>query len=260
MNQTMKQKLNRYWRIAATGISFTLFALGSLPLGFLIIPLLQITTRDSKKKRLRAQYAISITFQLFMWIMKSLGLMNLYYEGFEKLNDDHSTIIIANHPTLIDYVAIIAKLRHCEIIVKEELFHNPFIKFVISAGGYIPNTQSAEMIDIVKKELDAGHNLLIFPEGTRTKPGQPIQLKRGTAQLAIRTGAPLRLIHINCIPLRLSKGTKWYQVPDKRSDFRLVVGERLDSTAFLQDTPYSSLAARRLTHCLTEKLQEHYEL
>lgn len=237
--------LNYIWRVLITGELFIFFSTGAIFLVCIIIPVVG--------KR-HAQPVISVAFRFFVFAMQRLGVARFEFSGIEKLQSDRGCIIVSNHPTLIDYVIIISKLKRCNTIVKEALWNNLFFKKLLQTAGYIPNKKFTEIFPLVEASLHAGDNLLIFPEGTRTTPNHPIKLQRGAAQIAIRTGAPIRVIKITCVPSTLTKGERWYNIPKQRPLFTLEVGERIDSRKFLRDTGAPSLAARYLTGHLQELL------
>lgn len=54
---------------------------------------------------------------------------------------------------------------------------------------------------------------MIFPEGTRTRYQQPVVLQRGAANIAVRCGCDLRIVHILCSQQTLGKQSRWYQIP-----------------------------------------------
>ncbi|MCF6765859.1 1-acyl-sn-glycerol-3-phosphate acyltransferase [Thiotrichales bacterium 19S3-7] len=248
--------LNYIWRLMATAVAFSTFGIGALVLAYITIPLI-ILCSDKSKVKLRVQYAISVNFRLFVLLMQTLGLANFSFEGKASLLNDKSTLFIANHPSLIDYVVITSALRNCDNIVKAKLWQNFFVKRVIQAAGYIANEQSEQTLSKISTSLASGSNILLFPEGTRSVVDQPIQLKRGAAQIAIRLNVAIRLIYITCQPRTLTKELKWYQIPDRCVDFRVVVGEKIIPQKFLDDAEQlPSLAARRLTKYLEEKLTE----
>jgi 1-acyl-sn-glycerol-3-phosphate acyltransferase len=98
---------------------------------------------------------------------------------------------------------------------------------------------------------------VIFPEGTRTTPGQPLKLQRGAANIAVRGGLDVTPVRISCTPLTLGKGEKWYRVPPTRFHMVIVVQKDLPIAPFLNGTeggdPLAggeALAARRLTDYL----------
>ena len=247
--------INYVWRVIATGLCFSIFGIGGLILGAVIIPVILLFIGEVHKKKAVAQHAISLSFRLFVFALSSTGLMIFKFEHLEKLKEDQGCLIIANHPTLIDYVVIVSKLSHCDTVVKEKLWHNPFMKHVIQSAGYIPNVQPEKTFEQIKETLSAGNNLLIFPEGTRTTPGEAIKLKRGAAQIVLREQCPIRVISISCLPSTLTKQNKWYQIPKIKPEFTLTVGERIDIENHIYDTSAPSLAARNLTRYFKKTLE-----
>ncbi|NNM58890.1 MAG: 1-acyl-sn-glycerol-3-phosphate acyltransferase [Legionellales bacterium] len=247
--------LREIWRVGLTALFFVFFALGGVILAYVVLPVFLFLSRNQEAEKYKAQYAIHQMFRFMIYMLQSLGLINFTFKNFEQLKEDQGCLFIANHPTLIDYVAIISKLPRCDNLVKESLWKNRFIKRIISKADYIPNQESTTIIERIKATLNEGNNLLMFPEGTRTIPGETITLKRGAAQLAIRANAPIRLIHISCKPPFLTKQTKWYQLPFEKPQFTLRVVERIEPGDYLIKTGFPSLAARELTRDLEKHLR-----
>lgn len=243
-------------RLFATAFAFFIFGIGALILAYITIPLILLFSKKDKQKY-RVQYAICVNFRLFVLLMQSLRLAQFSFEGKETLKEDHGTLFIANHPSLIDYVVITSVLPYCDNLVKAALWDNFFVRRVIDAAGYITNRQSDEIFNQVENSFKLGNNLLLFPEGTRSTIGKPITLKRGAAQIAIRLNVPVRLIYINCYPRTLTKELKWYQIPKRQVTFSVKVGERILPKNFLNEAnQLPSLAARQLTRYLEKKLTE----
>lgn len=247
MMKQINYYINYYWRVIATGICFSVFGLGGACLGYIILPIIKFTSKDLEQGKYRAQYMIHLSFRLFVFMMSRLGLVTYKFQRFDQLQNDKGCLIISNHPTLIDYVVIVSQLKCCDTIVKEKLWYNPFLKNVVRAANYIPNKQSDETFELIKSTLIKGNNILIFPEGTRTTPGEPMTLKRGAAQIAVRAKVPIRIVKISCEPSTLAKENKWYEVAKTKPIFVVEVGERIDSGEFLKNTKELSIAARRLT-------------
>ncbi|MCL4123280.1 UNVERIFIED_CONTAM: hypothetical protein GTU68_060962 [Idotea baltica] len=130
------------------------------------------------------------------------------FDGAELLKEDKSCLIIANHPSLIDYVLIASQLPQCDCIVKAALWHNPFIRGIVRAAGYIPNREPEAFLEECSDKLNSGNVLLVFPEGTRTTPGIKSKLQRGAAQIAVRSESDLRIIHVTVTPSFLTKEAK----------------------------------------------------
>lgn len=254
MLKQMIVSLGIMWRIFGIALLFVLFSIGSLLLSYIIVPLMYLLSGKKQSLKYHAQYGIHLMFRFIIFAMQALGLIKITFKGFDKLPLNQNCLIIANHPTLIDYVAIISKLPCCNNIVKETLWHNPFLKRIITLADYIPNLDASTTFLAVQNALLQNTPLLMFPEGTRSTPGQPIILKRGAAQIAVRVGVPIHLIHIQCTPPILTKDKKWYKLPKEIPHLTLSVGNCLmPPYADLATTP-PSLAARRLTLELQHEL------
>ncbi len=261
MIKKMLYYLNYYWRVFATGLSFFVFGIGGILLGYIVLTIISLMTKNQRQKQLRAQHAISITFKIFVFIMESLRVISFEFINIEKLSKDTGCVLVSNHPTLIDIVVLISKMKFCNIIIKQQLWKNPFMKRVLQIAGYIPNTKSEDISARIIESLSRGDNLLIFPEGSRSIPSQPLTLQRGAAQIAIRTPAQIRLIRIKCSPSGLAKHDKWYKVPAKKVEYVVEVGERIDPAEFLENAAgLPSLAARHLTQYLKEALEKDMSL
>jgi 1-acyl-sn-glycerol-3-phosphate acyltransferase len=124
----------------------------------------------------------------------------------------------------------------------------------VQAAGYVSNEDGAGLVDDCIAAVRAGGNLVIFPEGTRTTPGQPLRLQRGAANIAVRGRLNITPVRLTCSPLTLGKGEKWYCVPSRRFHVTVDVQEDLPIARFLDGvdpaTGGEAVAARRLTDFL----------
>ncbi|ADJ65180.1 1-acyl-sn-glycerol-3-phosphate acyltransferase [Herbaspirillum seropedicae] len=248
--------IDRGWRILATGMCFALFGLGGLLLRLVVFPILQLLVRDAQQRVLWARHIIRLAFRAFVELMRICGVIRYEISGLERLNRN-GQLILANHPTLIDTVLLMAFVRHADCIVKNALWRNPFTRGPIRAAGYISNDQGPDLIEDCIRSIRSGGNLIIFPEGTRTPTDGQISLKRGAANVAVRCGCPITPVRIRCTPVTLSKGEKWWQVPARRAHFRLQIGDDLHLDHIIgagqphpADNP--TLAARQLTTYLQQ--------
>ena len=250
----MFARINRLWRLLATALSFLLFGGGALLLALCWFPLLSLVCRESAQRQRWAQRSICLSFRLFLGLLCALGVMSYRVEGEALLVDDAGCLLVANHPSLLDYVLLASLLPRCDCIVKQALWHNPFVRGVMRAAGYLPNVEAEQLLPLCQQKLAAGGVLLIFPEGTRSTPGQPLQLQRGAANIAVRCRADLRLVHILCRPGTLTKQAPWYRIPPSRPHFQVSIREKIAITPFVQDVASPAVAARQLTQFLTKAL------
>ncbi|GAA0208706.1 hypothetical protein GCM10009123_15210 [Kangiella japonica] len=181
--------------------------------------------------------------------MQSLGIFTFDLEQARRdLEGVEGKVIIANHPSLIDVVALISLIPKADCVVKQGLWDNFLLKRVVRVADFINNDQDVnKLIENCKKTLQEGYNLVIFPEGTRTVPNKPIKLQRGAANIAVRCEQNLLPVIIDCNPTTLTKQEKWYQIPSRRALFSMRVIEEIDVIPFIQNEKNQSIAARRLT-------------
>jgi 1-acyl-sn-glycerol-3-phosphate acyltransferase len=256
-NTGLRYRLNWLRRLIGTGISFALFGLGGLGLVLTVFPLINLLVRDVQKRHLLARQVISLSFRCFVATMRALGVMRYEFVDVEILRADRSCLLVANHPTLIDYVLLASVLPNLDCIVKRSLWRNPFLGGVVRAAGYIPNDEG-DVLTICQERLQSGGVLLVFPEGTRTskdhQAGKSLKLERGAANIAARAGIDVRLVHITCEPSTLTKREPWYQIPSRCFDMRVVAQQRIAVQPFLAAAPSIAIAARRLTDFLAHAL------
>jgi 1-acyl-sn-glycerol-3-phosphate acyltransferase len=243
------------WRVLATGMSFALFGVGGLLLRVLVFPMLALCVTDPATRVRAARAAVRLSFRAFVGAMRLLGVLRYEVRGLDKLARQ-GQLILANHPTLIDTVFLMAFVRNADCIVKGGLWNNPFTRGPVRAAGYICNDRGPELVDDCIASLRAGGNLIIFPEGTRTPRDGGMALKRGAANVAVRGERAVTPVRISCEPLTLGKGDKWWHVPPRQAVFRIEVMDDIGPERFTGPGVSDVLAARRLTEYLQRYFME----
>jgi 1-acyl-sn-glycerol-3-phosphate acyltransferase len=246
-------KAERLWRAFGTGLFLAVIGIGGSLLAMTVFPLIAMLTRDADRRRHRIQYVIHRAFRIYCRAIHLLKVADVEMEGVERLRGLKGTLIVANHPSLLDVVMIMAATPNVQCVVKGGLWRNPFFRLTVEGAGYIRNDLDAEaLMQACVATLKAGNNLIVFPEGTRTVRGRPFRLHRGFANIATLAEADLQLVTITCEPPLLHKGNPWWRVPETRSQFRMVVGPRLDIARFM-GYRFRPRGARKLVSYL-----EHY--
>jgi 1-acyl-sn-glycerol-3-phosphate acyltransferase len=234
------------WRAARTGIAFAVFGIGALILGGLVFPLLR-AGGDGRRRELRAQRVIHLSFRVFVGISRALGLFRVTWRGREQLDVPGGHVIVANHPTLLDVVLLIACLPQADCVVKRAAWRNPYFRRVVHAAGYIANDGGPEVSAACVERLRAGGRLLLFPEGTRSPRAELGGFYRGAARVALASGCDIIPVVIRCDPPTLSKGEPWFRVPHRTFHITLDVQAPVSPRAYARVHPGAGLAARRLT-------------
>jgi len=212
-----------------------------------VFPAVNLAVRDSSARSATTRRIIHATFRFFVGFLVCMRVIELEVRGANLLRDRRGVMIIANHPSLLDVVILMSLMSEAQCVVKSKLWRSPFLGGVVRAAGYIRNDGEPEkLLSDCVSALRAGQNLVIFPEGSRTVPGNRPEFSRGYAHVALRAEADIVPIAIYCKPTTLTKGEPWYAIPERRASFQFIVHRQLNAMDYAGlDAP--SIAARRLS-------------
>jgi 1-acyl-sn-glycerol-3-phosphate acyltransferase len=202
----------RFLRSAATLLLFAAFALGGAVLSSLVLPFV----RD----RRRGHRIVRGVWRLLIASVQWTRLISVDASGLKPCR---GRIIVANHPSLIDVVILVALVPDSYAIAKSQLKDNPFFGYIVR-NIMLPNDE--QVLERSGEIIAAGGNVLIFPEGTRTPPGDVAgpKLHRGAAQLAIRLGVPVSPVRIEVSRRILGKNQSILDMGERTVAYRLVSG------------------------------------
>ncbi len=248
--------LSYVWRLPATGFSIAVFGIGGLILALIVFPSIRAWTSEPQTRARHVRSAIGLCFRAFVRMLQMIGVIRLQVIGRELLADCRGTLIVANHPTLLDVALLMALAPDAQCVVKHQLWRSPLLGPVVRGAGYIRNDVDPDaFVARCREATRAGGNIIIFPEGTRSAPGKLRRFQRGFASIALLAPADMLTVRISCEPITLTKGAPWYDVPERRACFRVTVDERIEAAPFLR---YGSraLGARRLTAYLERRFAQ----
>lgn len=118
-------------------------------------------------------------------------------------------VVAAKHQSFLDILAIAQACPQRAFIMKKEIMRVPIMGWFAREVGSVPidrsrgRTARSAMIEAVHKAMSRGlGQLIIYPEGTRTRPGLRRPWKGGVATLYAETGLP-------CYPVATNAGMFW---------------------------------------------------
>jgi 1-acyl-sn-glycerol-3-phosphate acyltransferase len=144
-----------------------------------------------------------VRFLMRTWA-KSVFLIigkKMHVEGLEKIKKDGKYILIANHSSLFDIIAITSFFPGVSWFGHERLLKIPVFRLLLKMSDYVPMKKTSikntkETIDTLIKK-SKGHTIAMFPEGTRTLDGKVNDFYRGFIRV-------LRASAINVLPVTLN--------------------------------------------------------
>ena len=152
---------------------------------------------DSKdKKKIRIEYANTLLHKLNIEIKVT---------NADKIPQDGKLLLVSNHRSVIDPLIIEVALQNSSLyghwIAKKELYNSFFFGLFVRNGGTIlldrENSQMGDFFKDIKREVQNGDSIFIFPEGTRSKGSLELgEFKEGSKIIAIKNRLDILPVHI----------------------------------------------------------------
>ena len=166
---------------------------------------------------------------MFLWhpVFRVIGRENIPASG--------SYLICPNHSGLADpiWIVLAMKLGHVpRIMAKKELFRIPILNKLLAWLGVFGVDREGIDVNAIKiglRCLKDGQQLMVFPEGTRVKPGKSVEPKRGAVVLAYRTDSPILPVYLSARRKPFSPMTCVFGAP-----YKLEFGGRKPTDAELE--------------------------
>lgn len=198
-------------------------------------------------------WLIRLTSRL-CWDLKTFGQNRVANRG--------GMIFCSNHESFLDIAWILTCLsgsnrRRTYVLGKAELYRNPVMRFLMAQAHVIAIERDGDVRATLRSaegQIKAGHNLIIFPEGTRTRTGQLGRFRPGVGELILRTGGL-------AVPVRVRGGFNLWPAgafPQfffaRKPGASVTFGDALDFSNAGPSTPYSAASVTELIRKSVERL------
>lgn len=208
-----------FW--AYLGVSLAAFWVAVVPVWLILAPF-------DRRRRFSHWYA-------WTWANHYVALSpfwRIHVEGRERIADDGTYVIVANHQSFGDIFVLYALRKHFKWVAKSSVFLVPFLGWMMWMADYVPirrgDARSRQaMMDRCLRHLRRGSSILMFPEGTRSRDGEIQAFRRGAFSVAVEAGAKVVPIVIDGTLHALPQGS-WVFQQDGVLDIRVRVLEPID--------------------------------
>ena len=162
--KTIVIKISYIWRIFGTFLGFLFFGVGAFFLCITIFKIIDLFHKDKINKCKQIRLIIQYVFRLYLTFLNVIGVLIVKTTDLDTLKKMKGTLVISNHPSLLDVVVIMAYLKNVQCIVKKELWLHPILGGVMRAAGFISNDVEPNIfLSECKKHLAKGEKIIIFP-------------------------------------------------------------------------------------------------
>jgi 1-acyl-sn-glycerol-3-phosphate acyltransferase len=142
-----------------------------------------------------------------IWLVKHLLGIPYRLVGAENI-PRRAAIVLAKHQSAWETLMLQEVFRDTVFVWRKEIKYLPFFGWALASIPMIETDRNASrsslrrLVEQGRDRLDHGYTVIIFPEGTRSRPGSKNRYKIGGAHLAVETGVPV-------IPVALNSGEFW---------------------------------------------------
>jgi len=142
------------------------------------------------------------------WMTKVFCGLTFEVEGMEHIDPQQPVIFLSNHQSAWETLALRYILPPHSVVIKRELLYFPIWGWsLLTLKSIVINRKNQRaalraLLEQGTRYLNEGLSVLIFPEGTRTAPGELRKFSIGGAMLAQKSGFPV-------IPVAHNAGDFW---------------------------------------------------
>jgi 1-acyl-sn-glycerol-3-phosphate acyltransferase len=172
-------------------------------------------------------------YRLFWAVARASGLLHMDADALRTLADERGLVVVANHPSLLDALMLVAQLPRSACVMKASLMRNPLLGPGARLARYIRNDSPRQMVHLAIDDLRGGGQLVMFPEGTRTTRAPLNSFQAGFALIARRAHVPVQTVFIDTTSPYLGKGWPLWRLPPLPIEFSVRLGRRFEPGADL---------------------------
>jgi 1-acyl-sn-glycerol-3-phosphate acyltransferase len=142
-----------------------------------------------------------------------LGFCRVKVRGKEHLDPERAYIVMPNHQSFFDVLALIAYLPlQLRWVVKAEIRKTPLFGYALQRMGhiYVDRVRGDSIRRSIEKaahKVKGNTSVVFFPEGARSEDGRLLKFRKGGFILAQKSGCPILPITLNGSRFVLPKNT-----------------------------------------------------
>ena len=217
--------------LAWLGLQLQLLLLGLMSVGWNLAALLLYPLLPRATGLRLGRAMIARGYGWFWRIARCSGMLRLDAGVLDSLRDEPGLIVVANHPSMLDALMLVARLPRSACIMKASLMGNPLLGPGARLARYIRNDSAHVMVLGAVQDLRAGGQLVLFPEGTRTTQAPVNAFHASFTLIARHAQVPIQTVFIDTDSPYLGKGWPLWRLPPLPICFSVRLGRRYPPAA-----------------------------
>lgn len=183
-----------------TAVYAGMLVIGTVVVSIIISPTLLLGEAATRR-------AVKLWARYSLFMLRVICGIRYRVEGREFIPEG-GALVAANHQSMWETIALVLLLDKPVLVFKKELLKVPVYGWWALRAGSIPVDRSAgvkalnALTKAARAKLDAGCQIVVFPEGTRARPDQRPPLQPGVASIYLTTRTP-------CTPVVHDSGRFW---------------------------------------------------
>jgi 1-acyl-sn-glycerol-3-phosphate acyltransferase len=236
-----------------TVIAFSIFIFGCLSMN-IILPFILILPVSRKAKKLIMHYFMMGFCRLEVYAMFNIKkrIVNIDNANFKK-----PSLIIANHQSHIDLLLLLMLHPKIIVVTNNWVWNNPIYSLVIRYLDFYPANNGYEnLIERLRRKIDEGYSVLVFPEGSRSDDMKIKRFHKGAFLIAEQLNLEVLPIVIHGVGDCMTKGENFL----KNGAITIKIFPRINNSDRSFGNDYSELTKSVLKYVRSEydKMIEEY--
>lgn len=163
-------------------------------------------------------------YKIIGWLLRGLVRLigrivyRLRIRGIKNIPNEGGALLVANHASYMDFVLVLSAVsRPVSFVMNADIYNKPSLKWLLKGLNCIPiaprggKNNFEAFNQAVSEQVNQGHVVVIFAEGTVTRTGQILEFKKGVEHLSGMIDSPIIPIHFHNV-----QGTPFTFRPGKK--------------------------------------------
>lgn len=186
---------------------------------------LRLSMPEGPRRRRMARRWLCTMARLAVGYLHRAGILDCDMAALTTIAQRRNLVLVANHPSRLDCLILASALPHMVCVTKASIWERGVLGSTLRTAGYVRHDSLLKIIGPASQSLREDCQLLLFPEGTRSRAGaQAGPIQPGFAAIAQRMRADVQVVLIETQSPYLSQGWPFLRRPPLPMRYRITLG------------------------------------